>query len=65
MVRFSRILLYSSGLIVYVGLGRSPPYLLGLGFHADADAAGTYYLFRICFPHVIYCLLFYFFIHVR
>ena len=62
MVRFSRILLYSSGLIVYVG--RSPPYLLGLGFHADADA-GTYYLFRICFPHVIYCLLFYFFIHVR
>ena len=60
MVRFSRILLYSSGLIVYVG--RSPPYLLGLGFHADA--AGTY-LFRICFPHVIYCLLFYFFIHVR
>ena len=33
--------------------GRSPPYLLGLGFHADADAAGTYYLFRICFPHVI------------
>ena len=63
MVRFSRILLYSSGLIVYVG--RSPPYLLGLGFHADGDAAGTYYLFRICFPHVIYCLLFYFFIHVR
>ena len=56
MVRFSRILLYSSGLIVYVG--RSPPYLLGLGFHADADAAGTYYLFRICFPHVIYCLFF-------
>ena len=42
MVRFSRILLYSSGLIVYVG--RSPPYLLGLGFHADADATGTYYL---------------------
>ena len=32
---------------------RSPPYLLGLGFHADADAAGTYYLFRICFPHVV------------
>ena len=63
MVRFSRILLYSSGLIVYVG--RSPPYLLGLGFHADADAAGTYYLFCTCFPHVIYCLLFYFFIHVR
>ena len=62
MVRFSRILLYSSGLIVYVG--RSPPYLLGLGFHADADAAGTYDLFRICFPHVIYCLLFYFF-HTR
>ena len=30
MVRFSRILLYSSGLIVYVG--RSPPYLLGMGF---------------------------------
>ena len=67
MVRFSRILLYSSGLIVYVG--RSPPYCTGTGFpwgfHADADAAGTYYLFRICFPHVIYCLLFYFFIHVR
>ena len=42
-----------------------PPYLLGLGFHADVDASGTYYLFRICFPHVIYCLLFYFFIHVR
>ena len=62
MVRFSRILLYSSGLIVYVGL--SPPYLLEPGFHADADAAGTYYLFRICFPHVI-AFLFYFFIHVR
>ena len=31
---------------------------------ADADAAGTYYLFRICFPHVI-AFLFYFFIHVR
>ena len=52
------LLLYSSGLIVYVGL--SPPYLLGLDFHADADAAGTYYLFRICFPHVMA-----FFIHVR
>ena len=25
----------------------------GLGFHGDADAAGTYYLFRICFPLVI------------
>ena len=37
-------------------------YLLGLGFHADA--AGTYYLFRICFPHVIAFFL-YFFIHVR
>ena len=36
---FSWVLLYSSGLIVYVG--RSPPYLLGLGFHADTDAAGT------------------------
>ena len=24
-----------------------------LGFHDDADAAGTYYLFRICFLHVI------------
>ena len=33
------------------------------GFHADADAAGTYYLFRICFPHVI-AFLFYFF-HTR
>ena len=46
-MRFSWVLLYSSGLIVYVG--RYPPYLLGLGFHADiadADAAGTYYLFR-------------------
>ena len=60
MVRFSWVLLYSSGLIVYVG--RSPPYLLGLGFHADADAAGTY-LFRICFPLVIAIL--FFFIHVR
>ena len=30
MVRFSWVLLYSSGLIVYVGL--SPPYLLGPGF---------------------------------
>ena len=28
MVRLSWVLLYSSGLIVYVG--RSPPYLLGL-----------------------------------
>ena len=51
MVRFSWILPYSSGLIVYVG--RSPPYLLGLGFHADADAAGTYYLFRICFRMIL------------
>ena len=55
---FFLVLLYSSGLIVYVG--RSPPYPLGLGFHADADAAGTYYLFRICFSHVI-VFLFYFF----
>ena len=62
MVCFSWVLLYSSGFIVYVG--RSPPYLLGLGFHVDADAAGIYYLFRICFPHVI-AFLFYFFIHVR
>ena len=61
MVRFSWVLLYSSGLIVYVG--RYPPYLLRLGFHADADAAGTYYLFRNCFPHVI-AFLFLFFIHV-
>ena len=38
-------------------------FLLGLGFHADADAAGTYYPFRICFPHVIAFL--FFFIHVR
>ena len=37
--------------------------LTGTGFHADADAAGTYYLFRICFPHVI-AFLFYFF-HTR
>ena len=41
-------------------VGRSPPYLLGLGYHADADAAGTHHLFRICFPHVI-AFLFYFF----
>ena len=63
MVRFSRILLYSSGLIVYVG--RSPPYLLGLGFHADADTAGTYllsisYLFSAC-----YLLPFILFFHTR
>ena len=58
MVRFSRILLYSSGLIVYVG--RSPPYLLGLGFHADADAAGTYYLFRISFLFRMLFIAFYF-----
>ena len=51
MVRFSWVLLYSSGLNVYVG--PSLPYLLGLGFHAEADAAGTDLLFRICFPHVI------------
>ena len=25
----------------------------GLGFHADADAAGKHHLFRICFPHAI------------
>ena len=56
------VLIYSSGLIVYVG--RSPPYLLGLGFHADADAARIYYLFRICFSHVI-VFLFYFFFHTR
>ena len=63
MVRFSGILLYSSGLIVYVGRKKSPPYLLGLGFHADADAAGTYYLFGICFPHVI--VFFILFFHPR
>ena len=64
MVCYSWVLLYSSGLNVYVG--RSPPYLLGvlgLSFHADADAAGTHHLFRICFPHVI-AFLFFFFIHV-
>ena len=61
MVHFSWVLLYSSGLNVYVG--RSPPYLVGLGFHADADAAGTHDLFRICFPHVI-AFLFFFFVHV-
>ena len=64
MVRYSWVLLYSSGLNVYVGPSpRSPPYLLGLGFHAEADAAGTHHLFRICFPHVI-AFLFYFF-HTR
>ena len=56
MVRFSWVLLYSSGFNVYVG--RSPPYLLGLGFHADADAAGTHYPFRICFSHVIAFFIF-------
>ena len=61
MVRFSWELLYFSGLNVYVG--RSPPYLLELGFHADADAAGTHNLFRICFPHVI-AFSFHFFVHV-
>ena len=61
MVRFSWVLLYSSGLNAYVD--RSPPYLVGLGFHADADAAGTHNLFRIGFPRVI-AFLFYFFIHV-
>ena len=50
MVRFSWVLLYSSGLIVYVG--RSLPYLLGLGFHADADAAGTYYLSSRVYFHI-------------
>ena len=60
-MRFSWVLLYSSGLIVYVG--RYPPYLLGLGFHADADAAGTYYLFRNCFS-ACYCLFILFF-HTR
>ena len=58
MVRFSWVLLYSSGLNVYVG--RSPPYLLGLGFHADADAAGTHHLFRIVFR-----VLFIAFFHTR
>ena len=45
-----------------MNVGRSPPYLLGLGFHADADAAGTHYLFCICFPHVI---VFFYFFHTR
>ena len=27
-------------------------------FHADGDAAGTYYLFRICCPYVIAFLFF-------
>ena len=38
------------------------PYLLGLGFHADADGAGTQLPFRICSPHVFAFL--FFFIHV-
>ena len=63
MVRFSRILLYSSGLIVYVG--RSPPYLLGLGFHADADAAGTYYLHISYLFSACYLLPFILFFHTR
>ena len=49
MVRFSWVLLYSSGLIVYVG--RSPPFLLGLGFHVDADAAGTYKMSKSAVPY--------------
>ena len=36
---------------------QSPPYLLGLGF--PADAAGMHHLFRICFPHVIAFLIFF------
>ena len=51
VVRFSWVLLYSSGLIVYVG--RYPPYSLGLGFHADADAAAIIYfviVFRMLLP---------------
>ena len=52
MVRFSWVLLYSSGLIVYVG--RSPSYLLGLGFHADAAAAELIiyfvFVFRMLLP---------------
>ena len=58
MVRFSWVLLYSSGLNVYVG--RSLPYQLGLGFHADADGAETELLFRICSPHVfVYSFIFF------
>ena len=57
MVRFSWVPLYSSGLNVYVD--RSLPYLLGLGFHADADGAGTQLLFRICSPHVFGFVIFF------
>ena len=57
MVRFSWVLLYSSGLNVYVG--HSPPYLLGLGFHADADAAGTHYLFCTYLFSACYCIFSY------
>ena len=65
MVRFSWVLLYSSGLNVYVG--RSLPLLL----HTYWDWVSmlmlmllerSIYLFRICFPHVI---AFYFIFHAR
>ena len=35
----------------------------GLGFHADADGAGTQLLFRICSPHVFAFLIYFF--HTR
>ena len=55
MVRFSRVLLYSTGLNVYVGSARPNRG----SFFANAGAARLRYFVPICFPNII-AIYFYF-----